>query len=85
MDQDEEVGRKGGSWEMSDRSVSSCYRIPICKRSATSQIAIKRAYLPLRNVLVGKSTLAQTQLLPALPSLPISRYFSCRLSSLPGF
>lgn len=52
MDEDEEVGRKDRSRKMRDHFVSSCHRIPVCTRSAASQIAIKRGYLPLHNVLL---------------------------------
>ena len=50
MDEDEEADWEGGGRKMSDHFTFSCRRIPSCKRSATSHIAMKR--LPPQNVLV---------------------------------
>ena len=43
MDEDEEADRAGGGWKMSEHMALcfSCCRIPICKQSATSRIALK--------------------------------------------
>ena len=44
MDEDEKIDRQSGGWKMSDLRflISPCCAIPICKRSATAQVVMKR-------------------------------------------
>lgn len=65
MDEDEKTDRQSGGRKMSDHSILSflCCEIPICKRSATAQVVMKR--LPSQSSIAMKWAPLQIHLFTA--------------------